>query len=126
MRERSMKLILLSSNNEIIKIYLDEGKKIGFIPTASELEENRWYMERDKAKLLEMGYILEDIEITKESIEEIKRKRENVDALFIAGGNAYYLLQQLKKKNIIEIINKKNRHNCLFLLLIIHQIIIYF
>lgn len=101
-----MKLILLSSNNEIIKTYLDEGKKIGFIPTASELDENRWYMERDKAKLLEMGYILEDIEITKESIEEIKRKIENVDALFIAGGNAYYLLQQLKKKNIIEIIKK--------------------
>lgn len=31
-----MKLILLSSNNEIIKNYLKKGKKVGFIPTASE------------------------------------------------------------------------------------------
>ncbi len=33
--------ILLSSNKQIIKQYIKENSKIGFIPTASELEEDR-------------------------------------------------------------------------------------
>lgn len=96
-----MKLILLSSNNEVIRKYLEKGKKIGFIPTASELDEDRWYMEKDKNKLLEMGYKIENIEITIETTEEIKRKIDSSDALFIAGGNSYYLLQQLKEKDVV-------------------------
>lgn len=105
-----MKLILLSNKNEVIKEHLEKGKKIGFIPTASELDEDRWYMEKDRKKLLEMGYIIDNIEISNESKEEIECKINSSDALFIAGGNSYYLLQQLKQKNviraIIEFINK--------------------
>ena len=37
--------ILLSSNKEIIKEYIKANSKIGFIPTASELDNDRWYME---------------------------------------------------------------------------------
>jgi len=99
-----MKLILLSSNNQIIEKQLEKGKKIGFIPTASELDEDRWYMEKDKSRLKDMGYIVEDIEITIESREEINRKINSSDALYIAGGNSYYLLQQLKEKNVITTI----------------------
>lgn len=40
--------ILLSSNKQIIKRFLKENSKIGFIPTASELDSDRWYMEKDK------------------------------------------------------------------------------
>lgn len=99
-----MKLILLSNNNAIIKKYLEKGKKVGFIPTASELDEDRWYMEKDRNKLLEMGYIIENIEVTTESTEEIKKKINSSNALFIEGGNSYYLLQQLKQKDIISTI----------------------
>ena len=40
--------ILLSSNKEIIKEYIVENSKIGFIPTTSELDDDRWYMEKDR------------------------------------------------------------------------------
>lgn len=99
-----MKLILLSSNNEIIKKQLEKGKKIGFIPTASELDKDRWYMEKDKNRLLEMGYIIENIEVTTESKEEIRKKINSSDALFVAGGNTFYLLQQLKEKDVVTTI----------------------
>ena len=38
--------ILLSRNKEIIREYIKEKSKIGFIPTASELDNGRWYMKK--------------------------------------------------------------------------------
>lgn len=94
--------ILLSSNKQIIKRFLEENSKIGFIPTASELDNDRWYMEKDKKDLIEMKYNIINIEITSEAKEEILKKLNSVDAIFVAGGNCFYLLQQLKQKDIIQ------------------------
>lgn len=94
--------ILLSSNKQIIKRFLEENSKIGFIPTASELDCDRWYMEKDKKDLIEMKYNITNIEITSEGKEEILKKLDSVDAIFVAGGNCFYLLQQLKQKDIIQ------------------------
>ena len=94
--------ILLSSNKQIIKRFLKENTKIGFIPTASELDSDRWYMEKDKKDLIEMRYNITNIEITSEEKEEILKKLDSVDAIFVAGGNCFYLLQQLKQKDIIQ------------------------
>ena len=98
--------ILLSSNKGIIKEYIKEDSIIGFIPTASELDDDRWYMEKDKEDLSKMNYNVLIIDISKESKEEILEKFNNIDAIFIAGGNSFYLLQQLKIKNVLqELIN---------------------
>ncbi len=94
--------ILLSSNKQILRKYLEENSKIGFIPTASELDNDRWYMEKDKKDLIGMKYNITNIEITNESKEEILKKLNSVDAIFVAGGNCFYLLQQLKQKDIIQ------------------------
>ena len=98
--------ILISSNKEIIKKYIKENSIIGFIPTASELDNDRWYMKKDKEDLNKMNYNIVNIDISKESKEEILEKFNNIDAIFIAGGNSFYLLQQLKIKNVLqELIN---------------------
>lgn len=94
--------ILLSSNKEIIKEYIKEKSIIGFIPTASELDDDRWYMEKDKEDLSKMNYNVITIDISKESKEEIIEKFNNIDAIFIAGGNSFYLLQQLKIKDVLQ------------------------
>lgn len=94
--------ILLSKNKEIIKQYLRENVKIGFIPTASEPDEDRWYMEEDREDLFKMGFEIIDIDISNESKEKILEKLNNVDVVFVAGGNSFYLLQQLKVKEVIQ------------------------
>lgn len=94
--------ILLSSNKKIIKDYIKENSKIGFIPTASELENDRWYMEKDKEDLKAMSFDVVIIDISKESREEILEKFKYIDAIFVAGGNSFFLLQQLKIKNILQ------------------------
>lgn len=94
--------ILLSSNKEIIKEYIKENSKIGFIATASELDNDRWYMEKDKKDLENMKFQIIDIDITNESKNEIKQKFNTVDVIFVAGGNCFYLLQQLKEKDVLK------------------------
>ena len=93
--------ILLSSNKKILNKYLKEHTKIGFIPTASELDDDRWYMEKDRDDLMN-NYDLIIIDITNETKEEILDKFNSVDAIFVAGGNAFYLLQQLRLKDVVS------------------------
>lgn len=95
-------LILLSKNKEIIKKYLQPNSNIGFIATASELEENRDYMYQDREDLAQMNYKIIDIDISKESKQDILKKFKLVDSIFVAGGNSFYLLQQLKVKNVLQ------------------------
>lgn len=94
--------ILLSSNKEIIKEYVVGNSKIGFIPTASELDDDRWYMEKDREDLIKMRFNVIDIDISKERKEEIIEKFNSVNAIFVAGGNSFYLLQQLKRKDVLQ------------------------
>ncbi len=101
--------ILLSSNMMIVKEYIKENSKVGFIPTASELDDDRWYMEESRNNLKNMNFDVIDIEISNESKEEILDKFNNIDAIFVAGGNCFYLLQQLKLKDVLqELINFAN------------------
>jgi len=93
--------ILLSSNKKILNKYLKEHSKIGFIPTASELDDDRWYMEKDRDDLIN-NYDLVIIDITNETKEEILNKFNSVDAIFVAGGNVFYLLQQLRLKDVVS------------------------
>lgn len=94
--------ILLSSNKEIIKKYIIKNSKIGFIPTASELDDDRWYMKKDRADLIKMKFNVIDIDISKESKVQIIEKFNSVEAIFVAGGNCFYLLQQLKLKAVLQ------------------------
>lgn len=94
--------ILLSLNKKILQQYIPQHSKIGFVPTASELDNNRWYMEEDRSDLIKMNYDIIDIEISKESRQEILQKLNSIDAIFVAGGNTFYLLQELKNKDILQ------------------------
>lgn len=49
-----------------------------------------------------MGFEIVDIEISTEDKSVIVEKLNNIDALYIAGGNCFYLLQQIKMKNILQ------------------------
>lgn len=95
-------LILLSKNKEIIKSYLKPNANIGFIATASELEENRDYMYKDREDLAQMNYRVIDINISKERKQNILKKFKVVDSIFVAGGNSFYLLQQLIIKDVLQ------------------------
>ena len=49
--------ILLSSNMQIIKKYVPLGVAMGFVPTASEVENDRIYMLQNKLALQNLSLI---------------------------------------------------------------------
>ncbi len=109
------KLFLASSFKDVANIFADfekdlKGKTVTFIPTASKVEKVVFYVNSGKKALQKLGLIIEELDISTASIDEINSKLRNNDFIYITGGNTFFLLQELKKtgadKIIIDEINK--------------------
>lgn len=55
-------------------IIYQKNAKVGFIPIASELDDDRRYMEKDRKELEDMGFNVFDIDITNENSNIIREK----------------------------------------------------
>ena len=86
------------------------GKKVVFIPTASNIEKVTFYVDADKKTLEKLGLIIDELDISNTSYDEISTKISCADYVFVEGGNTFFLLQELRKSGadnlIIEHINK--------------------
>ncbi|WP_018463047.1 Type 1 glutamine amidotransferase-like domain-containing protein [Segatella paludivivens] len=104
------RLFLCSSFADVANLFVDyvkedlQGKTIAFIPTASLTESVRFYVEKGKKALEKAGLIVEEVEITQLSKEEISSRLHKCDYIYITGGNTFFLLQELKRKGIDKII----------------------
>jgi putative dipeptidase E len=98
------KLFLASSFSEAASLFPKfageeiKGKRITFIPTASLVEEVRFYVDDDRKAFEELGIIVEELEITTASPDKILEVLNRNDYIFVSGGNTFYLLQELRRK----------------------------
>lgn len=85
------------------------GKTVTFIPTASVVEEFVFYVEAGKKALEKLGLCVDILEITTATSDEISAKLKDNDFIYVAGGNTFFLLQELRRtgadKIIIEEVN---------------------
>ena len=111
-----MKNIFLTSSfaevSDLFKEYENEeiqGKTVTFIPTASIHEEVTFYVDAGKEALEGLGLVVDILEISTASYEEISNKLKHNEYIYITGGNTFFLLQELKRtgtdKLIIDQIN---------------------
>ncbi|MBA3723871.1 MAG: Type 1 glutamine amidotransferase-like domain-containing protein [Candidatus Levybacteria bacterium] len=76
---------------------------VAFIPTAADMYDTALWMERDRKKLQEMGFIVFDIPL-KDTPERLLRKElSGVDCIFVAGGNTFYLLEHAQKSGFTTV-----------------------
>ena len=108
------KMFLTSSFSDVASKLNDfekdlKGKTITFIPTASIVEKVIFYVKSGRKALEDLGMIIDELEISTATTEEIKNKLEKNDYIYITGGNTFFLLQELKRtgadKIIIEQVN---------------------
>ena len=90
-------------------------KEITFIPTASNVEDYKEYVNEAKQVFIELGYSLNIIDISELEKEEIEKVLENTNVLYISGGNTFYLLQELKRKEILNIIKDKISNGMIYI-----------
>ena len=93
-----MRRLLLTSKFDVVGEKLlslvpsSRGKKVAFIHTAADVYDTRPWMEVERAKLVELGFDVEDYDIKGKDEEHIRAELKNVDIIFVAGGNCFYLL----------------------------------
>ncbi|MBY2904470.1 Type 1 glutamine amidotransferase-like domain-containing protein [Bacteroides hominis (ex Liu et al. 2022)] len=115
------RLFLCSSFADVANLLIDfanedlKGKIIAFIPTASLTESIRFYVKTGKKALEKVGMIVEEVEITQFSNEEISSILHKCDYIYITGGNTFFLLQELKRKGIDKIISEQVKSGKLYI-----------
>lgn len=103
------KLFLVSSFEDVSHIFTDfekdlSGKTVTFIPTAGKVEDVVFYLDTSRKALEKMGLTIDELEISTAGTDEINTKIQGNDFIYIAGGNTFYLLQELKRTGADKII----------------------
>lgn len=103
------KLFLASSFKDVDNIFANfeknlNGKTVTFIPTASIVEKVVFYVEAGKKSLEKLGLIVDVLEISTATPDEISAKLKKNDFIYVTGGNTFFLLQALKETGADKII----------------------
>lgn len=77
---------------------------VAFIPTAADQSTDPWYVQDDRAKLIEKGFVVKDISLSAVTREELTAKLQAVDIIFVAGGNTFYLLQEARCSGFVDLV----------------------
>lgn len=79
---------------------------VAFIPTAADVYEEKPWMYADRDELTKLGLHVFDLSLKDKTKQEIEDALSNVDIIFVAGGNTFYLLDQARKTGFVEIVPK--------------------
>ena len=67
-----------------------------FIPTAANSDSEPWWIDKDRDILSKMGFQITEVDIAHADKPTQEQALAQADIVYIAGGNTFYLLQQLR------------------------------
>lgn len=115
------KLFLASLFKDVSKIFVDfanddlAGKTVTFIPTAALPDKLDFHIKYSKELLSKMGLIVDELEISTAAHSDIANKLENNDYIYVAGGNTFFLLQEVNKSGAGDLIKTQINAGKLFI-----------
>lgn len=92
-----------------------DDRKVLYIPTASAVEEYTGYIDEGKKALEILGFTIDEFDISKNDENKAFAKIAAAKILFIAGGNTFYLLQELKNKHLLQPIRERINNGLLYI-----------
>ena len=104
------KLLLTSAGmnmkDELVKILPKPANqlKLAHIITATKTESNTNYAKRDKQRMIDLGFDVEDIDIEGKNEKDLRLLLQNMDVVSVQGGNTFYLLKQVKLSGFDKVI----------------------
>lgn len=107
-----MTLLLTSAGmqvkDEILKILPKPANqiKLAHIITASKSEEDTTYVANDKARMIEAGFDIEDIDIEDKNENELRELLKDKDVITVQGGNTFYLLKTVRESGFDIVIKE--------------------
>ena len=96
------KLFLSSSFKDVATLLSNfeenlDGKRVCFIPTASVVEKVVFFVKSGKKALEKLGLIVDELELSTATAEEIELKITRNDIIYVTGGNTFFLMQEMKR-----------------------------
>ena len=114
-----MKLFLASYFKQVAPLLVNYtpciGEKVVFITTASKYEKVNFYVKADRKALLNLGFIVEDLDVSIEEPVKIQQLIEACDCIFVEGGNTFFLLQELKRSGADQFIKAHIEKNKMYI-----------
>ncbi|MFH1780930.1 MAG: Type 1 glutamine amidotransferase-like domain-containing protein [Candidatus Nealsonbacteria bacterium] len=109
-----MKLFLTSAGlpPEITEAFLEllgrkpEETTVCFIATAAEPYYDKWFVEKDKARLTELRFEMIEIDLKYETEKSLSGKLANLDVVFVEGGNTFYLMKYIKESGFDKAVKR--------------------
>jgi len=77
-----------------------------FIATAPDLEENKNYVDKDKKIFSGMGVKIKELDLKNKTEELLKAELKDIDAVFVEGGNTFYLLYWVHKSGFDKVLKE--------------------
>ncbi len=78
--------------------------KLAHIITASKVEDDLSYLNRERQELINAGFHVEEIDIEGKSEPQLKKLLEDKDIIYVQGGNTFYLLKYVKESGFDKVI----------------------
>lgn len=91
--------------------------KLAFIPTAVDPYNNSYisWFTADHNKLVDIGFAVTDYDIKNKNIKTLRNDLSKYDVIFVAGGNSFYLLNEMKKTGFDIVIKELINHGIVYI-----------
>lgn len=86
-----------------------KGKTVTFIPTASVPEKIKFYVGSAKKTFIKMGLIVDELELTRATTDEITSKLRQNDYIYVSGGEYVLFAARIKENGCRQSNNRANR-----------------
>ncbi|CAN5691454.1 Type 1 glutamine amidotransferase-like domain-containing protein [soil metagenome] len=106
------RVFLTSQASEVLEkivLLIPENLRKGnvlFIPTAAKPYPSAPWLEKDRAKLVELGFSVKNLDLEGITENELNDEIASTDIIFVGGGNTFYLLEHAKKSGFIKIVQQ--------------------
>lgn len=115
------KLLLASLFKDVSQVFVDyinenlAGKTVTFIPTAALPDKLDFHIKYSKQLLSKMGLVVDELEISTATQLDIVNKLKNNDYIYVAGGNTFFLLQEMNRTGAGNLIKTQINAGKLFI-----------
>jgi len=105
--EVTMNIFLTSSFAEVVDLFVRftggecRGRTVTLIPTASLAEEVNSYLVAAREAFVEAGLVIDELEVSTATQDEIVSKLERGDYIYVSGGNTFFLLKRTGADRLI-------------------------
>lgn len=79
---------------------------VAFIANAADLHPTKWFVEVDREKFRGMGFKIRDVDLKKMNEKKLEKELQNINIIYVSGGNVFYLLDLVRKSGFDKIIYK--------------------